>query len=140
SKSDLDQPTEHIIEEFKAIDCALYKEEKGLSYFYKALIPGVTPSFKRADLCPSDYLSYLIPFHRDYVHKSGLKLEARSGNPLHMNIFSKVALNYNALITGSSGQGKSMLANKLLDEEVKNNTKSIVLDLGNSFHKTIKFH
>lgn len=140
SKVELDKKTEYVIEKFKAIDSTLYREERGLPYFYKTLIPGVEPSFKRANLCPSDYLSYLIPFHLDFVHHSGMKLTSRSGNQLHVDIFDKVALNYNVLITGSSGQGKSMLANKLLATELGSKTKAIVLDLGNSFQKTTKFY
>ncbi|MCT4641227.1 MAG: hypothetical protein N4A33_02950 [Bacteriovoracaceae bacterium] len=140
TKDELDNKTDDLIEEFKAIDSKLLIEEKGLSFFYKTIVPGVEPSFKRADLCPSDYLSYLVPFHRDMVHDKGILLKSRDYNDIKLNIFDRASLNFNVLITGSSGQGKSMMANKILDYELKNKTKGIVLDLGNSFKKTTDFY
>ena len=140
SKENLDKKTEEIYQSFKSIDGCLFQEERGLPYFFQSLIPGVPASFKRADLCPSGYLSYLLPFHRDFIHLDGLKLSSRQGNDLYINLFSKSAINYNVLITGTSGQGKSMMANKILEHELSNGVKGMILDLGNSFYKTSKFY
>lgn len=140
TKAELDEQTQGLIDYFKSIDGKLFVEQKGLSFFYKSLIPGVEASFKRSDLCPSDYLSYLIPFHSDMVHLSGMTLKSRAHNDIHLDIFDKAALNYNLLITGASGQGKSMIANKVLASELKEGSKGIVLDLGNSFKKTTEFY
>ncbi|PIP91625.1 MAG: hypothetical protein COW79_00030 [Bdellovibrionales bacterium CG22_combo_CG10-13_8_21_14_all_38_13] len=140
TKKKLDQNAKEAIEYFKGVDSKLIQEEKGLSHFYQALIPGVPSSFKRSELCPSDYLSELIPFHQDYVHETGMKLNARSGNPLLWDIFHPSAINYNVLITGTTGQGKSMMTNKLLTSARNEGHKAVILDLGNSFYKTSRFH
>jgi hypothetical protein len=140
TKSKLDDKTNEFIKYYEGIDGKLLVEERGLSYFYKEMIPGVPPKLKRKILCPSDYLSYLIPFHHDYIHETGIKFHSTSQNEIKLDLFNENALNYNVLVTGPSGQGKSMLANKVLSEELKRGTKSVILDLGNSFLKTTKFN
>lgn len=140
TKISLDDLTHKTILEFKGKNASLQIEERGLSFFYQTLVPGVPASFKRRIQIPSDYLSYLVPFHRDYVYSDGLELKSRSGKSIYLNLFHEGALNYNCLITGSSGQGKSMMANKLLKHELENGVKAMVLDLGNSFQKNARYH
>ncbi|MFA5582626.1 MAG: hypothetical protein WDA09_00295 [Bacteriovoracaceae bacterium] len=140
SKNDLDKVTSKVSHQFKGLGASLFVEERGLSYFYQSLFPGVVPSYKRACDIPSDCLSYLIPYHRDFVMDEGFELSSRNGVPVYFDLFNAEALNYNVLITGSSGQGKSMMANKLLWQELGRGTKAMVLDLGNSFVKNAKFH
>lgn len=140
SKNDLDKVTSKVNHQFKGLGASLFVEERGLSYFYQSLFPGVVPSYKRACDIPSDCLAYLIPYHRDFVMDEGFELSSRNGVPVYFDLFNAEALNYNVLITGSSGQGKSMMANKLLWQELGRGTKAMVLDLGNSFVKNAKFH
>ncbi|HAZ13172.1 MAG: hypothetical protein A2X86_08215 [Bdellovibrionales bacterium GWA2_49_15] len=135
TKESLDKETDRLLTEFKGKNGSLFKEERALSYFYQCLVPGVAPSFKRKLDLPSDYLSYLIPLHRDYIFEDGLELSSRSGNLVYVDLFHKDALNFNCLITGQSGQGKSMMANKILKFELERGTKALCLDLGNSFRK-----
>lgn len=139
TKQELDDKSKEAIEYFKGIDCKLFQEEKGLSYFFQSLIPGVPASFKRADLCPSDYLAQLIPFHHDFIHHEGIELCARSNNKLMWDLFHPSAINFNVLITGTTGQGKSMMANKILTSSIEDGNKAVILDLGNSFAKTCRF-
>jgi type IV secretory pathway VirB4 component len=140
TKHELDQKSHELCDYFESLGGELITEERGLSLFYQTLIPGVMPSFKRAQVMPSDYLSILVPFHRDYLFDGGLRLHARSMNPIYFDLFHQTNINFNVLITGSSGQGKSMLANALLKYERERETKAIVLDLGNSFLKNAKYH
>lgn len=140
TKAQLDEKTTKIVDSFKAREAELRVEERGLSYFYQTLMPGVPASFKRAINCPSDYLSSWVPFHRDFIHEEGLELTSRSKNPVRINIFDSTNLNFNVLITGAAGQGKSMMANRLLAHELVCGTKAMVLDLGNSFSKNARYH
>ncbi len=140
TKKDLDDLTNRKLQEFKGKNAPLFVEERGLSFLYQSLIPGVPASFKRKIQLPSDYMSYLVPFHRDFVYSEGLELKSRQGNSVYLDIFHESALNYNCLITGSAGQGKSMMANKLLMHELERGTKAMVLDLGNSFNKNALYH
>ena len=140
TKERLDELTDKLIYDFRGLGAKLHIEASGLSHFYQSLVPGVPASFKRALNVPSDYLAYLVPYHRDFVMDEGFKLTSRRNEAVHFDLFSSEALNYNVLITGSSGQGKSMMANKLVMEELKSDTKVMVLDLGNSFYKNARYH
>lgn len=140
TKVQLDKLTDETIALYKGKDASLRVEERGLSYLYQSLVPGVLPTFKRSSDIPSDYLSYWVPFQRDFIHADGLKLASRAGNDVFMDLFHPTALNFNVLITGSSGQGKSMMANRLLQHQLQVGAKGMVLDLGNSFSKSALYH
>jgi len=140
TKLNLDNKTDQFTEYFKGQGGEVIIEERGMNYFFESLVPGIIPSFKRAELLPSNYLSHLVPFHRDFLHESGFSLQSSTQNPVLFNLFHPTAHNYNALITGPSGQGKSVLANKILKEAIRNKAKAVVLDLGNSFYKNVKYH
>lgn len=139
SKEELDRKSNELCASFKTIDSVLFQEERGLSFFYQGLIPGVQPSFKRSSLCSSQYVSKMLPLHRDFVHNKGISLSTRRYKDIYWDLFNPTSINYNLLITGTSGQGKSMIANKILKSELANGTKGVILDLGNSFYKTSKY-
>lgn len=139
SKVDLDQKTQDLSELLKMKEAKAITEERGLSYFFAGLIPGVASTLKRSLEVDSHYLAYLIPQHRDFIHVSGMGLEALSAQEVKLDLFDADNLNFNALITGSAGQGKSMLANKILSTLSNQETKAVVLDLGNSFEKNMAY-
>lgn len=138
-KDELDNMTQELIHEFELSDGKLRIETRGLSYFFKSSIPGVSSSFKRSHIVPSDYLVNLISLHKDFLMEDGCSFTARSWKTIYLNLFDQIAFNYNMLITGPSGQGKSVLANKLLVHALAHDTKAVILDLGNSFLKTTKY-
>jgi hypothetical protein len=139
SKDDLDSKTQRMQSEIKLKEAKVLMEERGLSYFFAGLIPGVTPTMKRSLEVDSEYLSHLIPLHRDFIHPNGMKLETIQGESIHLDLFHPDNLNFNALITGSAGQGKSMLANKILGSLDLAETKAMILDLGLSFEKNVNY-
>ena len=140
TKISLDEKTQAFAQYIKNFDGIFLTEERGLSYFFTSLIPGVMPSFRRSFPCESSYLSYLIPFHKDFIHENGVHLHSRLGDKIHLSIFDPKSISFNMLFTGATGEGKSMLANEILDYELRQGTKAFVLDLGNSFKKTAMYH
>jgi type IV secretory pathway VirB4 component len=140
TKKDLDDKSKELIEYINSLSGKLRIEGRGLSFFLNSIIPGVRPSLKRHKLMPSTYMSELIPLSCEEVASKGMKLSSRKGKPVAFNLFDNKATNYNILITGTSGQGKSMIANKLIKEELESGSKGIILDLGNSFKKNTLFH
>lgn len=138
--SDLNCRTSALVEGLKSIDAKGLIEGKALPVIYRSLIMGVSPLFHREIEVPSDYLSYLIPYHQDFLMNEGFELTSLRNNRLYFDLFSTEALNYNLLITGVSGQGKSMMANKILWQELGRGTRAMVLDLGNSFRKNALYH
>lgn len=140
SLGELEERTNTLLERLKLIDAKVIIESKALPTIYKSMIPGVPPLFRREIEVPSDYLSYLIPYQRDFLMDEGLSLTSLKGHTLKFNLFERTGHNFNLLITGSSGQGKSMMANKLLFEEIEQGAKALCLDLGNSFRKNALYH
>lgn len=136
---ELNKRTFAIYERAKLFDLKLLAEGRGLAYFFSNIIPGVRPTFKREHLAPALFVSGLIPFPNEYLYDQGFTLHSRNNRELKIDLFHKDNIYYNALITGTLGQGKSVLANNILFEEASKGTKAVVLDLGNSFKKTVDY-
>jgi hypothetical protein len=140
SLSDLDSQTNTLMERLKNFDAKAIIEAGALPVIYRSMIMGVPPLFHREIEVPSDYLSYLIPYHQDALMNEGAILNSLRGDEIKFDLFQRGAHNYNLLITGPSGQGKSMMANKLIYEQIKVGSKILCLDLGNSFRKNALYH
>lgn len=117
----------------------LLGEGRGLSYFFTSIIPGVSPILKREHIVPAKFISGIMPFPNESLFNSGFSIHSRSGRSVNVDLFHIDNPNFNALITGTSGQGKSVIANNILWEEVISGSKAVVLDLGNSFKKTTDY-
>jgi type IV secretory pathway VirB4 component len=139
TKKDLDRVTLETINSLELKGARLKVESRTLSRVFCETLPGSSPLFIRQHLIPLSYLVNLLPLKKDFIHKEGLTLSSISNHALRFNLFDSASHNYNALITGSSGQGKSMLANYLIDHYAQSGASGIILDLGGSFSKTAKF-
>jgi type IV secretory pathway VirB4 component len=139
TKSELDKKSHILLEDLKLREAIPKIESIALKDIFLSLIPGVPPLSLRRHLIPGDFLTNMLPLFNDKLQVSGISLHSRRGNEINLNIFDKYAHNYNVLISGASGQGKSVIAQKILVEETKKGTKACVLDLGHSFEKTIKY-
>ena len=78
----------------------------------------------------------MIPFNDEVIHKGGLEFSSVGGAPVYIDIFDPyAALNFNGLITGKSGSGKSVVAQKILLDSLDSGIKGLILDKGQSFKK-----
>ena len=137
--ADLNTKTQDLYEKAKLYDLKLLSEGRGLAYFFSNIIPGVSPTMKREHLVPAKFISGLLSFPNEDLYNQGFILHSRSVRSLMVDLFHPDNIYYNALITGTLGQGKSVLANNILFEEVNRESKAVVLDLGNSFKKTVDY-
>jgi hypothetical protein len=135
----LNQQTQELIRSLKQSEITPYIEAEGLRELFPAILFGMEPTLKRTHQCPTSYLVNLLPLKHDVLHDHGIGLYSERGNEIYFNLFDEQALNYNVLISGQSGTGKSMIAQKILKEELANGASAIVLDLGNSFKKTARY-
>jgi len=140
SLNDLNDSTFDLFAQLKDLDCVGNIENGGLTYFLANLFPGVEPSFKRCHQTQGSYLVNTFNLTRDFVMDDGISFKSTNGNVCEFDLFSNTAHNFNALITGASGQGKSMLGNKIVRESILENKSVVILDLGGSFVKTAKYH
>lgn len=136
---ELNDRTKEVLKNLKKIEVEPLIETVGLKQLFLPLLFGVKPAFKRTHEPTTSYVANLLPLKRDQLHSSGMKLVSLRGNPVSFNLFDDSSLNFNVLISGQSGSGKSMIAQKILMDQITNNSSAIVLDLGNSFKKSVGF-
>ncbi len=136
NKEALDQESRRITSALSRIDARGLIETAALSTILESFVPGTYPDFKRAHHATSSYLACIIPFSNEEVHKGGIEFNSIAGAPVFINIFNPyAALNFNGLITGKSGSGKSVIAQKLLLDSLDSGIKGLILDKGQSFKK-----
>jgi hypothetical protein len=136
SKEVLNSETKRIISTLSRMDGKGLVETAGQSLILKSILPGSYPDFKRSHFATTSYLSYLIPFKDNLIHSDGIEFTSLSGESVFINIFNPfAALNYNGLITGKSGSGKSVIAQKILLDSLSSGVKGLILDKGQSFKK-----
>lgn len=136
NKASLDSETRRITSTLTRLDAKGLVETVGLSTILESFVPGTKPDFKRSHHATSTYLSCMIPFNTHEVHKSGIEFTSIDGAEVLIDIFNPyAALNFNGLITGKSGSGKSVIAQKLLLDSLDSGVKGLILDKGQSFKK-----
>jgi conjugal transfer ATP-binding protein TraC len=81
-----------------------------------------------------NFLNYIAPFSKDYLLDEGYVFHSQMGNELCFELFNANATNYNCVISGDSGQGKSFVAQKLVFEEIKRGAKVFILDRKRTFY------
>lgn len=101
---------------------------------------GVASAQKRSHLLTATYISGLLPFDREHLFDSGLELRSRLGAPLYFDNFNPNAENFNVAITGPTGVGKSVFAQKLVDHAREMNRSVVIIDMGGSFSKFLEYH
>ena len=136
TKVALDTESRRIISELSQLDGKGLVETAGLSTILETFVPGTYPNFKRSHHATSSYLACMIPFNTHEVHKGGIEFNSQSGESVFIDIFNPyAALNFNGLITGKSGSGKSVIAQKILLDSLDSGIKGLILDKGQSFKK-----
>lgn len=136
---ELNLKTQELYEKTKLYALKLLSEGRGLGYFLSNILPGINPSMKREHFVPARFITGLLALPNENLYDRGFLFHSRSNRPVLIDLFHPDNIYYNALITGTLGQGKSVLANNILFEEVSRDSKAVVLDLGNSFKKTVDY-
>jgi hypothetical protein len=137
---ELSSSTKELVEALKQAEIVPFIEAEGLDELFLSILSGVKPSFKRAHQTPTSVLANMIPLKHDQLHEKGIEFYSLRGNSLKFDLFNESTLNFNVLLSGQSGAGKSMIAQEILVNELANGTSAIVLDLGNSFKKTAQYY
>jgi hypothetical protein len=141
SEVELNLKTSRLISALKSLDVIPLIETK-LSFgeIIPTIFFGVAPIFKRSHFLTATYISSLIPLDREYIFDEGLELFSRSGNPLYFDNFESSSENFNVAITGSTGVGKSVFAQKLVDYSRLQDRSVVIIDIGESFLKYLEYH
>lgn len=136
----LNEKTKKLLRALRQAEITPFIESEGLALLFLTLLSEGKPLFKRSHRPQSSYLVNMLPLIQEKIHEDGISFFSNRGNYLKFNVFDESALNFNLLLTGQTGAGKSMVAQKILVEEIHKGTSVIVLDLGNSFKKTAAYY
>jgi hypothetical protein len=131
----LNDKTVDLIKAIREKGGEAFVETDGLDYFFNHLVFGVPPSRLKSFSMKAKSLANLVPYSNDRLHKKGLELYSRSGNPIFLNLFDEASSNQNWLITGTSGEGKSFLGATLIYELFNQGVNIGIFDLGKSLKR-----
>jgi conjugal transfer ATP-binding protein TraC len=92
---------------------------------------------ERAKRVKTSNLAHLLPIFGPWPgHESpSILLRSRFGSLVSFDPFSPVLSNYNHVISGGSGSGKSFLTNILLLQMLKEDPSIFIIDIGGSYRK-----
>ncbi len=138
-RSDLSVRARRIVKNLRDKGAEAFLETDGVDYFFNHLLIGTPPAKLREFPCSSEYAVNLIPFTKDSLHEDGMELHTRNF-PVKINLFDSNFTNFNTLITGMSGEGKSFLVGTILYHFHTNTDVNLaIFDLGGSFKRMCNY-
>lgn len=142
TEEDLYRKTEEMTKFLLSTNLSYIIEAESLTELFPSIMFGMEATFKRNISVDSSYLLNLMPLTRDYIHESGSRFFSadNSDKDLYIDLFDKTSHNYNALIIGPSGNGKSWLAQKISQDLLERDIGGIIFDLGESHLKYCMYH
>lgn len=109
---------------------------------WKTILPCGTTRMLRPKRIKTDNLSDFLPIYQDFTG-DGIQpvclFRNRSGGLVAYDPFDSRLPNYNSLVTGSSGAGKSFLNNLVLLQYMTQKPMIYIIDIGGSYRKLCEF-
>lgn len=110
---------------------------------WKTMLPAGCVAPARARRIKTDNLADLLPIYEPYrglVGKDGAcVLRSRTKSLVFYDPYHPSLPNYNVLVTGSSGSGKSFLNNLILLQNMVRRPLTFVIDVGGSYRKLCEY-
>lgn len=96
--------------------------------------------FKKAKMTLSHEPANLLPILGEWqgTRTPGMLLSGRRGQLFYWHPMDNTAGNYNCIVVGRSGAGKSVFMNELMTSMLGQGGRVYVLDVGRSFEKTVR--
>jgi len=134
----LNRQVREVLSRFRMLQGAEGLEESvGAWKVQKNALPGAVVSLERARKMKTNNLADFLPVYgpREGDPVPAVLFRNRMGGLVRFNPFDSSLPNYNALVTGSSGAGKSFLNNCILLQELQQNLRVFIIDIGGSYKK-----
>ncbi len=143
NRDELDLKSRAVLSKFRELNGseAIVESVAGVPA-WKTMLPCGATKMLRPKRVKTDNLSDLLPIYQEF---SGDGIEPiclfrnRSGGLVAYDPFDSTLPNYNTLVTGSSGAGKSFLNNLVLLQYMTRKPKVYVVDIGGSYKKLCEF-
>jgi hypothetical protein len=133
TEEDLFNQTNVLLEELEIKGLTPKIETISLNHILKCFMPGVEPTIDNPLLVHSSLLTNFMPTHQDKLVQKGIPFYSRSASELYLDL--KTGDSFSSVITGATGNGKTMLAQKILDYELSQGRKCLILDPKRDYHK-----
>lgn len=142
TEQELYYKTEVMTKFLSATNLSYIIESESLTELFPSILFGIEATFKRNVPVDSSYLLNLLPMTIDAIHDSGSTFFSLDNieNIVFIDLFDKRSHNYNALVIGPSGNGKSWLVQKISKDLLERGIGGIIFDLGGSHLKYCMYH
>lgn len=143
TSDELDLKTRAVLAKFRELNGAegIVESVAGLSA-WKTILPCGTTTMLRPKRIKTDNLSDFLPIYQDFSGE-GIQpvclFRSRAGGLVAYDPFDSKLPNYNCLVTGSSGAGKSFLNNLVLLQYMTQKPMVYIIDIGGSYKKLCEF-
>jgi conjugal transfer ATP-binding protein TraC len=138
TEAELDAKATEVLSCMRALSGAEGLEETlaGFSIFCDLSIPNATAR-ERVKKVKTSNLRDLLPIYGTWAGHTtpAILLRNTDGALVSLDVFSSDHTNYNMLISGASGSGKSYLANTLILQMLKSRPQVFFVDIGGSYRK-----
>jgi len=134
----LDRQVREVLSRFRALQGAEGLEETvGAWKVLKGNLPAAPVSLERARKMKTNNLADFLPVYgpREGDRDPVVIFRNRLNGLVGFDNFSPELSNFNSLVTGSSGSGKSFLNNCILMQELARNQRVFIIDIGGSYKK-----
>jgi type-IV secretion system protein TraC len=134
----LNRQVREVLSRFRALQGAEGLEETVGSWkVFKGNLPAAPVKLERAKKFKTNNLVDFIPIYgpREGDDDPAVIFRNRLNGLVSFNPFDSKLTNYNALVTGSSGAGKSFLNNCILAQELARGLRVFIIDIGGSYKK-----
>ena len=134
----LNRQAREVLSRFRALQGAEGLEETVGSWkVTKGNLPAAPLSLERAKKMKTNNLADLLPVYgsREGDRNPTVILRNRLNGLVSFDPFDSGLPNYNCLVTGSSGAGKSFLNNCILLQELAKDLRVFIIDIGGSYKK-----
>ncbi len=134
----LSRQVREVLSRFRTLQGAEGLEESvGAWKIFKGNLPLAPIALERAKKIKTNNLVDFIPIYgaREGDKDPAVIFRNRLNGLVSFNPFDPKLTNYNALVTGSSGAGKSFLNNCILAQELARGLRVFIIDIGGSYKK-----
>lgn len=134
----LNRQVREVLSRFRSLQGAEGLEETiGSWKIFKGNLPAAPIKLERAKKFKTNNLVDFIPIYgpREGDDDPAVIFRNRLNGLVGFNPFDSKLTNYNTLVTGSSGAGKSFLNNCILAQELARGLRVFIIDIGGSYRK-----
>ena len=134
----LNQKTREVLSRFKTLSGAEgIQETVGAWKVFKSSLPLAPIKLERGKRMKTNNLVDFLPLYGPRLGDEipVVLLNNRLGSVVSLNPYDPGLSNYNSLVTGSSGSGKSFFNNFLLFQQMARGTRVYIIDIGGSYKK-----